>query len=169
MSDEARDEFLGALARWAWQDYTHGQDVVDAACDALVAGLDSPALRDLAGLYRDAPREVVQLTVDDVVEELGLDLPVGRDALSRYVLRREARTLLDGWITPRAFTERAYLIDLTSRSGDGVLFVSPLWEYEELDDVEEYLGHGTSTCAEARAALDDDVRRAARAFLAEPS
>jgi hypothetical protein len=48
------------------------EEVVDDATDALVAGLDSPTLRLLAGVRRaDAPAEVDDL-ITSVVEELGL-------------------------------------------------------------------------------------------------
>lgn len=164
MTDDARDTFLEALAQWAWQGHRHGQDVVDAACDALVAGLDSPALRDLAGLYRDAPREVVQLTVADVVAELGLDLPVGRDALSRHLLGRQAEAVLAGRLSPRTFATWALRHFGYDVSGDlqGLVLAA--------DEYESHTWHHIGDFPNASlAVLDDDVRRIAHALLAEPS
>lgn len=168
MADEAREAFLEALVLWTWKDHVHGQDVVDAACTALVAGLDSPALRDLAGLYPDTPQDVLRLAVEDVVAELRITLPVGDDALSRFVLRQQARALLDGRITPRALTEWAYSTGSMRGSEGYSRLVGALWEYEEIDDLAEYLGRGTPTHPEATATLDTHVRRMARALLAEP-
>ncbi len=168
MSDEARDALLDALVIWAWKDHTQGQDVVEAACEALVAGLDSPALRDLAGLYPDTPNELLRLVAEDVVAELGLDLPVGDDALNLYVLRTQARKVLDGRTTPRELTEWAFSNRGAHDSDEHELFVGALWEYEELDDMREHFGNGAPTHAEESAALDAHVRRMARALLEDP-
>ena len=166
MSDEAREALLESLVIWTWKDHTQGQDVVDAACTALVAGLDSPALRDLAGLYPDTPHEVLRTVVDHVVAELGLALPDGDDALNLYVLRAQARKVIDGGMTPRALTEWAFSHRGAHDSDEHERFVGVLWEYEELDDTQEPCGNGAPTHAE-EAALDARVRRMARALLKE--
>lgn len=56
--------------------------VIRAACDALVAGLDSPALRDLAGLPASSRRTDVDEIIAAMLDELGIprlhDLKQGR-------------------------------------------------------------------------------------------
>jgi hypothetical protein len=164
MTDDARDALLGALVIWTRNDHTHGQDVVDAACEALVEGLDSPALRDLAGLYRDAPSAVVRLTVDEVVAELGLELPIGEEALSRHLLRRQAAALLAGRLTPRAFATWALQslgYDVSGVRQELVLAA---------DEYESHTWHHVGDVPNAPLdVLDADVRRIAHALLTEPS
>jgi hypothetical protein len=64
-----------AVTRWdAGTTRGHG-DLIDAACQALVDGLDSPALRELAGASaRDATPDIREL-VSQVITELRLPQP----------------------------------------------------------------------------------------------
>ncbi|WP_130346214.1 hypothetical protein [Herbihabitans rhizosphaerae] len=50
-------------------------ELVDTACDALIAGLDSPALRDLAGASARDPYWEIRELVDQMLAELGIPQP----------------------------------------------------------------------------------------------
>jgi hypothetical protein len=169
MTDDARDAFLGALVIWTRNDHTHGQDVVDAACEALVEGLDSPALRDLAGLYPDTPHEILRLTAENAVTELGITLPVGKEALDRFAVRLQARAMLDGTTAQRAFAEWTLSIDTENHPEALSRIQGAAYEYDLLDDLAEHLGAGTPTHAEATASLDERVHLIAHDLLTEPT
>ena len=63
-----------AVMMWV-SDFDGSEPVIDASCHALVVGVDSPALRELAGL----PRSIEWLNNDHTIratfDELGLDVP----------------------------------------------------------------------------------------------
>jgi hypothetical protein len=61
-----------AIARWDSLSHSGPASVIDAACDALVAGLDSPALRTLAGMSKGSRRDEVEAVVRDALDELGI-------------------------------------------------------------------------------------------------
>ncbi|MFB7617254.1 hypothetical protein [Kitasatospora sp. NPDC056181] len=76
-------------------------DVVTAACDALVAGLDSPALRALAGCTRAEADYDVPGILPSALGELGLTFhPVGSTAGREAAARALASLLLAGRLTP---------------------------------------------------------------------
>ncbi|WP_202512573.1 hypothetical protein [Streptomyces sp. SID3343] len=80
-------------------------DEIDAAdlpmlvADALVAGWDTPALCELAGLPRNADRGDVRELFEHALSEAGVELPAP-EAAYRYALRRLATRFVDGEITP---------------------------------------------------------------------
>ena len=76
-----------------------GGEFVEWAVQALVEGLDSPALRTLAGL-RDASRFEAKALFDRAANELGLAMPATRDALLRAYLRILAGEIVDGTREP---------------------------------------------------------------------
>lgn len=71
-----------AAGRWDASPHADPATVIAAACQALVAGLDSPALRVLAGLSRDSRRDEVDGVLWEALDELGIpragDLRLGR-------------------------------------------------------------------------------------------
>ncbi|SES23623.1 hypothetical protein SAMN04487983_103754 [Streptomyces sp. yr375] len=151
-----------ALWRMAEIDAT---DVVDAACEALVAGLDSPGLRILAGLTRaEAYYEVADL-LPAVLEELGLVFPplgsvTGQEASARAAARR----LLAGELTPRAFTRHiygcyGYELPLTRRLAE---------LDDEYDEYDEYdlLDHAPET-GRGKAELDAEVTAEAHRLVTD--
>ncbi|MFB9315698.1 hypothetical protein [Nocardioides plantarum] len=84
MTGQTSDEAAAYLAHTArqWRDETesawllahrHTAEVVQAAVDCLVAGLDTPSLRALAGLPSGAPRSTVGPVLLDTLREL--DIP----------------------------------------------------------------------------------------------
>lgn len=81
----ALELFTRAAVDWAGGG--RGQPLVDAAADALAAGVDSPTLRVLAGAPRAAAdEEATELTLL-VFEELGS----GRLIITKGVYRRRGR------------------------------------------------------------------------------
>ncbi|XIE81630.1 hypothetical protein AB6O49_34705 [Streptomyces sp. SBR177] len=85
--EAATDDLQDLAVLWSIGE-AHAHDVVEAACAALVAGLDSPALRILAGYTRaEAEYEVPDL-LPVVLDELDLvfyprDSEAGQDAAVR--------------------------------------------------------------------------------------
>ncbi len=78
-------------------------DAVRAACDALVAGLDGPALRSLAACTRGEADYDVPYLLPTALEELGLDVhPAGSSASHEAGVRALAGQVLSGDMTPRA-------------------------------------------------------------------
>ena len=76
MPDRAGEDAIGrlsdAVAFWR-VGAAPASDVVDAAVDCLVADVDSPALRELAG---ESPREsrfILDPLIDQALDELGVD------------------------------------------------------------------------------------------------
>ncbi|MFC8067149.1 hypothetical protein [Streptomyces sp. NPDC057293] len=121
-------------------------DVVSSACDALVAGLDGPALRMLAACTRrEADYDVPDL-LPPALDELGLTLhPAGSRAAREAGVRALAARTLAGELTPRELAFRIH-----QRFGHDL----PLTErLAELDDEYDYLEYGDGTPAQ----VDADV------------
>ncbi|MEU0852934.1 hypothetical protein ABZ387_34035 [Streptomyces flaveolus] len=122
-------------------------EVVTGACNALVAGLDSPALRMLAACTRaEADYDVPDL-LPPALDELGLafypvDSVAGQEAAARALA---ARTLA-GELTPRELVFRIH-----QRFGHELPLVERL---ANLDDEYDILEYGDRTSAQ----IDADVR-----------
>lgn len=99
--DTAARALQDSAVRWSTGDAA-AYDVVNDACEALAAGLDSPTLRMLAACSRleagyDAPALFPQ-----ALHELGLTFyPRGSRAGKEAALRTLASLLLTGDLTPR--------------------------------------------------------------------
>lgn len=132
-------------------------DVVGAACDALVAGLDTPGLRVLAACTRAEADYDVHDLLPAALHELGLtfyprDGAAGREAAVPALARR----MLAGEFTPRQFTSRIH-----RRYGHAL----PLTErLAELDDEYDSIEYGDGTVAE----VDAEVMAEARNLAARP-
>jgi hypothetical protein len=90
---------------------SRAEDVVAAACDCLVAGVDSPTLRIVAGIPMTKGSESDQLRpwLEGALAELSLTYyPEGSREGEEEALRVMARRLLAGTITPRDLTSWAY-------------------------------------------------------------
>jgi len=130
------------------------EDLPDIACDALVRGLDSPALRELAGQSRDDVRDSADL-FRDALEQLGMELP---DAESAHWLlaRRTAAEIVAGRIRPgRGASELWLTYQRVQDSGDLRIFVGLA---SELDD------HPEDT-----ARIEAQIVEEAKALLDRPS
>ncbi|MEU6448570.1 hypothetical protein [Streptomyces sp. NPDC046979] len=121
-------------------------DVVSSACDALVAGLDGPALRMLAACTRrEADYDVPDL-LPPALDELGLTLhPAGSRAAREAGVRALAARTLAGELTPRELAFRIH-----QRFGHDLPLAERL---AALDDEYDYLEYGEGTPAQ----VDADV------------
>ncbi|CAL9638080.1 hypothetical protein SUDANB120_06261 (plasmid) [Streptomyces sp. enrichment culture] len=129
-------------------------DVVEAACAALVAGLDSPALRILAGYTRAEAEYDVPDLLPVVLDELDLvfyprDSEAGQDAAVRAL----AHQMLAGRLTPRELALRIH-----QRFGHQL----PLAEHlAELDDEYDIVEYGNRTLAQLDAEVTAEAQRLA--------
>jgi hypothetical protein len=130
------------------------EDLPEVATEALVRGLDSPALRALAGQSRDDVRDSADL-FRAALEELGIDLPDADSAQWRLV-RRTAAEMMAGRIRPSDGANELWLAYQNVRdNGDLRIFVglaSMLDDHPE--DAEQ---------------LEADMVAAARELLARPA
>lgn len=69
------------------------------AAEALVAGLDTPTLCELAGLPRNADARDIRDAFEQALSEVGIELPDPGQA-RRHALRRLAARLINGEIAP---------------------------------------------------------------------
>ncbi|MDG9710442.1 hypothetical protein [Streptomyces sp. DH10] len=129
-------------------------DVVEAACDALVAGLDTPGLRTLAACTRAEADYDVHELLPVALDELGLTFyPAAGDAGREDAARALARRMLAGELTPRELTSR-----LHQRFGHEL----PLTErLAELDDEYDVLEYGNQTVDRVDAEVTAEARRLA--------
>lgn len=130
-------------------------DVVTAACDALVAGLDSPALRTLAACTRaEADYDVPDLLLP-ALDELGLIFyPVGSAAGREAAARALAARTLAGELTPRELAFRIH-----QRFGHELPLAKRL---AELDDEYAILEYGARTQEEVDADATAEALRLAQ-------
>jgi len=154
-SDEtlARQAFCDAVNVWRLCGAVYVADVIDTATECLVAGLDSPSLRILAGASpRDSMWELDAL-IRDTLEELGLpgllDSNVQREAL-RAMLRRFAA----GALSAREIASWAH----ANIGHDGPADCAPFVAFDDMYDEADYLGYSEQE-------LDQWVAAEATAFL----
>ncbi|MFG2405832.1 hypothetical protein ACGFR8_16145 [Streptomyces brevispora] len=129
-------------------------DVVSAACDALVAGLDSPGLRVLAACTRAEADYDVHDLLPVALDELGIIFyPVASEAGQEAAARALARRMLAGKLTPWELTFRIH-----QRYGHEL----PLTErLAELDDEYAILEDDDRAVAQVNAEVTDEARRLA--------
>lgn len=148
---DAAAELADAAALWS-TGQLRAEDVVRAACDALVAGLDGDALRILAAVpYRDA-RDDVPVVVEAALDELGLEYHApGSDDGHAAVVRMMSARLLSGAMTPRELAAWAHRTVGHGRLPSAERLV-------ELDDLYDVAEHGSRSLEE----VDGDVVAEAR-------
>lgn len=73
----ARQRLYEAATRWSFDRGVDSAFLVEAATDALVSGVDSPTLRELAGAPRHVDTEDMRVLLDSVLRELMLPSPRG--------------------------------------------------------------------------------------------
>ncbi|WP_405640395.1 hypothetical protein [Streptomyces uncialis] len=140
-------------ALWSTRE-VRASDVVNAACDALVAGLDTPGLRMLAACTRaEADYDLPDL-LPDALGELGVTFyPVGGVAGQEAVARALARRLIAGELTPREFTHRIH-----RRHGHELPLTQRL---ARLEDAYRILEYGDRTVQQVDAEVMTKARRLA--------
>jgi hypothetical protein len=84
-------------------------DIVYAACDLLAAGVDGPALRELAAVSIAAADIEVPELLESALNDVGLEYHVKTSAEANHAgLVAMASQALSGAITPRHLTQFAY-------------------------------------------------------------
>ncbi|MFG2497112.1 hypothetical protein ACGFSB_02680 [Streptomyces sp. NPDC048441] len=131
---------------------TRANDVVRTACEALVAGLDSPGLRILAACTRSEAEYDVPDLLPAALDELGLafyprDSEAGREAAVRAL----AHQMLAGRLTPRELAVRIH-----QRFGHQLPLAERL---AELDDEYDILDYGDRAPAQIDAEVTAEARR----------
>lgn len=110
LSKDTLARFQDAAILWSVGSGT-AADVVAAACDCLVAGVDSPTLRILAGIspVKGSESDELRRWLEGALAELSLAYyPEGSREGEEEALRIMARRLLAENITPRDLTSWAY-------------------------------------------------------------
>ncbi|MEH1017631.1 hypothetical protein V6U90_31725 [Micromonospora sp. CPCC 206060] len=89
--------------------YVNGSELVEAACDLLVAGFDGPHLGMLAAVSASRADEEVPGFIEGALREVGLDYHrPGSVAGGEAALRVLAARVLAGDVTPRELTAWTY-------------------------------------------------------------
>lgn len=151
--ETATDDLQNLAVLWSIGE-ARAHDVVEGACAALVVGLDSPALRILAGYTRaEAENEVPDL-LPAVLAELGLvfyrrDSEAGREAAVRAL----AHQMLAGRLTPRELALRIH-----QQFGHRLPLAERL---AELDDEYDILEYGDRTSPQLDAEVTAEAQRLA--------
>ncbi|SFD72677.1 hypothetical protein SAMN04487819_102339 [Actinopolyspora alba] len=156
--ETAARELQENAALWSMRE-VHAEELVRVACDALVAGLDSPTLRVLAACTRAEAAERVPALLPVALDELGLVFhPLDSEAGWVAAARILAQRVLAGELTVREFAWRIHLahgheLELTELVAG-------------LDDQYTTVGYDVSTPDEAW--IDAEVIAEARRIAAYP-
>lgn len=160
MADAEPDEVSATLALqeavslWRLSGAMQIAEVIDAATECLVVGLDSPSLRILAGASpRESMFELEPLTLASL-EELG-NAQLLQTNIQREALRALSRRFRRGAISARDLAAWAH----THVGHDGPADCQPLVVLDDMYDEGEYLGYAIAeldrwTQLEAEALLD---------------
>ncbi|MGW5280731.1 hypothetical protein ACWERI_15005 [Streptomyces collinus] len=155
-TEQAARELQDRAVLWRMGEI-RASDVVTGACDALVAGLDSPALRILAACTRAEADYDVRDLLPPALDELGLTLPtVGSVAGQEAAVRALAARMLAGDLTPRELAFRIH-----QRFGHELPLAERL---AGLDDEYDFLEYSDRTPAQ----LDADVTAEAQRLAQHP-
>jgi len=127
------------------------EDLPEIATEALIRGLDSPALRLLAGQSRDDVRDSADL-FRTAVGELGIDLP-DADTANWNLARRTASEIVEGRIEPSRGANALWsAYQRVLDNGDLRIFVGLASELEDHpEDIEQL---SAQIIAEAQTLLD---------------
>ncbi|WP_406195508.1 hypothetical protein OH807_07625 [Kitasatospora sp. NBC_01560] len=154
-TESAASDLQDRAVLWSIREI-RANEVVGAACDALVAGLDSPTLRILAACTRAEADYEVPGILPAALDELGLTFyPVGSQAGQEAAARALAIRMLAGDLTPRELAFRIH-----QRFGHELDLADRL---AELDDEYDMLDYGGGrTPAEVDAEVTAEARRLAQ-------
>jgi len=150
---DATEQLSDAVALWRVE-AASASDVVDAAVNCLVANVDSPALRELAG---ESPRESrfnLDPLVDQALDELGIDrvtIANPQRAALTAVLKRYKR----GELTASAAAQWAHTY--IGHNGDDACQI-----FVDFDDMYDTVDYASYTVAD----LDEWMAEESDAFLA---
>jgi hypothetical protein len=141
-----------ALVRLSVDDQP-AEDLPEIATQALVRGIDSPALRELAGLSRDDARRGARDLYITAMAELGVQMPTPTEA-ARELVRFWAAEMLAGRLTPYEASRLIWWEGWTplGMPDDLTPFVGLASEWEDNPEYRAEYEHDMLT--EARALLD---------------
>jgi hypothetical protein len=124
------DQLQVAALLWAVGDQP-SDELPDLATEALVRGLDSPALRELAGASRDDFWRIKGL-FEAMVDELEFDLPDEQTALWRLA-QHVASEIVAGVIAPETGAHRIWrkVSHRVAREGDLRVFIGLASEWDD--------------------------------------
>jgi hypothetical protein len=155
--DQAREEAVGrlsdAVALWR-VGAAQAADVVSAAVECLVADVDSPTLRELAGVSPHESRFVLDPLVDQTLDELGADRLADAD-LQRAALTTVLRRYQRGELTAAEAARWAH--QYIGHNGDAAFQM-----FVDFDDMYDTVNYPTYTAADP----DTWMTEEADAFLA---
>ncbi|WP_141514634.1 hypothetical protein [Streptomyces zhaozhouensis] len=142
--------FVDRVALWhigfVWSD-----ELVAAACDALVAGLDSPALCRLAGLSRREVDYEAPLLVPEVLDELGWRAPESDPRTHAAALRALAALTVRGELSPGRFVAESEWLVIEEPEADRRLAeLNGAYGWAEWNDVPAVADLDAGALAEAR-------------------
>lgn len=131
------DALVDAVALWEVSPASGAAEAIDTATEALVRGLDSPSLRELAGA---SPREsywALRPLVQETLSELGISYPGPRDTDVQVAAGRAmCWRLFHGKITPRALVAWAH----RTIGHEGATRLQPLVDLDDLYDEIDVVG-----------------------------
>ena len=153
VAGDATEQLSDTVALWRLG-AVPASDVVDAAVECLVADVDSPALRELAGQSPSESRFILDPLIDQALDELGVDrlvLENPQRAALTAVLRRHKR----GELSAAAAGKWAH--SYIGHLGDARCQV-----FVDFDDMYETVNYASYTAAD----LDEWMSEESDAFLA---
>ncbi|WP_435233155.1 hypothetical protein [Micromonospora aurantiaca (nom. illeg.)] len=154
--DDPLTRLQDATALWSIRQGT-AAEVIEAACDCLVAGVDSPSLRILAGVSPSADSQELIQWLEPTLDELGLTyFPEGGQEGEDAAVRVMATRLLAGALSPRELARWAHSVI----GHDGAPLAE---ELVLLDDDYDTLEYGEETEADIDARVLAEARRLTRA------
>lgn len=137
VTEGATEALHDAVALWEVRSAFGSNEVISAAVDALVAGADSPSLRELAGRSAQDSYWTLRPLVEGTLEELNISYPgPGSDDVQVAAARVMCKRLLGGGMTARDFAAWAH----TTIGHEGAARLQPLVELDDAYDVREYTG-----------------------------
>lgn len=154
--EESRRALADVVALWGVGAATP-EAVIRAACDALAAGLDSQALRELAGLSISSSTYEVEDALPKALEDIAIPFNPPRTAGAQVAAARVlASRLLASQVDSR---ELVAWMHRTFRHGENDA-IEPFLQLDDEYDIIEHTGRSAEQ-------VDQDVIVAARRLLAE--
>lgn len=152
----ATEALYDAVALWEVRSTFGADEVISAAVDALLAGVDSPTLRELAALSAQDSYWTLRPVVERTLEELAISYPgPDSDDVQIAAARVMCRRLLGGSLTARDLATWAH----RTIGHEGAARLQPLVELDDAYDVSEYTGDSLED-------LETAAHRAAKSLLA---
>ncbi|MGC4809539.1 hypothetical protein ACLQ29_03290 [Micromonospora sp. DT228] len=161
LGQDALARLQDAAVFWSVGSGTAAQ-VIDAACDCLIAGIDSPTLRILAGIspVKGEENDELRRWLEGALSDLSLTYyGEGSRESEEEALRLMARRLLVQAVTPRDLTSWAYRFI----SHDGTPLAAELIAldnaYELVDAVHDWQPHTSTETRDIDAAVVAEAGR----------